>query len=78
LVLAMRFMGLAPCSCSPSAGRWGARPDHPISDGHERQPDDASILPVKAERHGEQPAHAGVQPVKGTQPSNRKPWPQLE
>jgi hypothetical protein len=47
-------------------------------DRHEREPDDAAILPVKAERHGEQPAHTWVQPVKCAEPGNREPWPELE
>jgi hypothetical protein len=46
-------------------------------DRQEREPDDAAILPVKPEGHGEQPPHAWVEPVKCAEPSEREPWPEV-
>src|SRR5262245_56747415 len=50
----------------------------PRGDRHEREPEDAAILPVKAERHGEQPPHTRVQTMKCAEAGNREPWPELE
>src|SRR3954471_4333596 len=46
-------------------------------DRHHRQPHDPPIVPVHAERDGEQPAHAGIEAVKGPESRQREPRPYL-
>src|SRR4051794_30664390 len=46
-------------------------------DRHHRQPHDAPIVPVHAERDGEEPAHAGIEPVKAPESRQREPRPYL-
>src|SRR5690349_8017545 len=55
----------------------GDRHRMPRGDWREREPDDATIPPMKAERHGEQPTHTRVQPMKCAKAGNREPWPEL-
>ena len=66
---------------NPPTERRAQRPQPnrmPQRDRHEREPDDAAILPVQAERHGKQPAHRRVEAVKGAEAGEREPWPELE
>src|SRR6516225_4993735 len=44
-------------------------------DGKDGRRHDCSALPMQAQRHGKQPAHRGVEPVKSAEPSERQPWP---
>jgi hypothetical protein len=45
------------------------------SDRQQRLQHGRSIPALKAERNGEQPAHRGIQAVKGAQPGERHPRP---
>jgi hypothetical protein len=46
-------------------------------DGRECLQDDALAPPVKAERHGEQPAHCGIDAVKKAEAGKRQPRPRV-
>jgi hypothetical protein len=50
----------------------------PQGDRHDREPDDAALPPVKAERQGEQPPHTWVQAVKCAEAGNRETRPELK
>ena len=49
----------------------------PSAIGTHGQPHDAFVVPMHAERDGEQPAHAGIEAVKGPKSRQREPRPDL-
>ena len=50
-------------------GRRMAERDRDEGDEH-----DLAALPVEPERHGKEPAHSRVEPVKGAEPDQHQPW----
>ena len=45
-------------------------------DRHERQENHPAALPIKPKGHGKQPAHGGVEPMKGSEPDQDEPRPE--
>src|SRR6476646_5577274 len=46
-------------------------------DRYKREENHSAALPIEPKGHGEQPAHGGVEPVKGAEPDQDQPRPTI-